>query len=222
MNAVLALIRKDLQIELRTRETLASLLLLGILTLLVLSFAFDPGSEVRREAAPGALWVAVTFAAVLGLTRSFAAERENECLQGLLLCPLDRGTIYLAKTIANFIFMMAAQMAIVPIFVFFFDHDIGPAWMGVILSLALGIFGLAAIGTLFAAIAVRTRAREVMLPLLMLPLVVPLFIAGVRATTRLLSGHPFGEVTQWLNLMVAFDVVFLVVGWLVFEYAVEE
>lgn len=219
---MLALLRKDLQIELRTKETLVSLLLLGILTLLVLSFAFEPGSEARREAAPGVLWVAVTFAAVLGLSRSFAAERENDCLQGLLLCPVDRGTIYLAKTIANFIFMMAAQVAIVPIFIFFFNQDLTAAWIGVVLSLALGIFGLATVGTLFAAIAVRTRAREVMLPLLMLPLVVPLFIAGVRTTARLLAGHPLGEVAEWFNLMLAFDVVFLVVGWLVFEYAAEE
>jgi heme exporter protein B len=219
---MLTLIRKDLQIELRTKETLASLLLVAILTLLILSFAFDPGSEARREAAPGALWVAVTFAAVLGLSRSFAAERENECLQGLLLCPIDRGTIYLAKTIANFVFMMAAQIAIVPIFVFFFNQDITPGWVGVPCSLALGIFGLAAVGTLFAAIAVRTRAREVMLPLLMLPIVAPLFIAGVRSTAGLLGGQAFGMVAGWLNLMLAFDVVFMVVGWLLFEYAVEE
>lgn len=219
---MLSIIRKDLQIELRTKETLASLLLLGVLTLLVLSFAFEPGSESREEAAPGALWVAVTFAAVLGLNRSFAAERDNDCLQGLLLCPVDRSTIYLAKTIANFLFMMTAQIAIVPVFIFFFNQDLSQAWLGVVLSLALGIFGLSTIGTLFAAIAVRTRAREVMLPLLMLPLVVPLFIAGVKTTARLLAGKPIAEVAQWLNLMLAFDVLFLVVGWLVFQYAVEE
>src|SRR5215470_9548945 len=176
---MLALIRKDLQIEFRTKETLASLLLLGLLTLVVLSFAFDPASELRAEAAPGALWVAVLFAGVLGLNRSFLSERDNDCLQGLLLCPIDRGTIYLAKTIGNFVFMLAAQMVIVPIFVFFFNLPISSALGGVLLSLALGLLGLAAIGTLFAAIAVRTRAREVMLPLLIVPLVVPLFIAGV-------------------------------------------
>lgn len=222
MSGWLALVRKDLQIELRTKETLASLLLLGILTLLVLSFAFEPGSESRRDAAPGALWVAVTFAAVLGMNRSFAAERENECLQGLLLCPVDRGTIYLAKTTANFLFMLTSQIAILPVFVFFFDQSVTAAWLGVLLSLALGILGLSAIGTLFAAIAVRTRAREVMLPLLMLPLVVPLFIGGVRTTARLLADRPIADVAQWLNLMLGFDLVFLVVGWLVFEYAVEE
>src|SRR5512139_1051535 len=118
---MLALIRKDLQIEFRTKETLASLLMLGLLTLVVLSFAFDPTSDLRVEAAPGALWVGVIFAGVLGLNRSFLAERDNECLQGLLLCPVDRGTIYLAKVVANFVFMLAAQVVIVPVFVFFFN-----------------------------------------------------------------------------------------------------
>src|SRR5262249_22137545 len=115
---MLALLRKDLQIEFCTKETLASLLLLGLLTLVVLSFAFDPASELRTEAAPGALWVAVIFAGVIGLNRSFLAERENECLQGLLLCPVDRGTIYLAKAVGNFVFMTVAEVLIVPIFTF--------------------------------------------------------------------------------------------------------
>jgi len=219
---MLALIRKDLQIEFRTKETLAALLLLGLLTLVVLSFAFDPTSELRVEAAPGALWVAVIFAGVLGLNRSFLAERENECLQGLLLCPVDRGSIYLAKAVGNFLFMMLAQLVIVPIFIFFFNLPVSFGLAGVFLCLALGLLGFAAVGTLFAAISVRTRAREVMLPLLLLPLTVPIFIAGVKVTAPLLAGKPLGDVAPWLNMMVGFDVIFLVVGWLVFEYAVEE
>lgn len=219
---MLALLRKDLLIELRTKETLAALLLLGLLTLLVLSFAFDPTSELRVEAAPGALWVAVIFAGVLGLNRSFLAERENDCLQGLLLCPVDRGTIYLGKTAGNFLFMLAAQLVIVPIFIFFFNLPVSRGLGGVFLSLALGLLGFAAIGTLFAAISVRTRAREVMLPLLLLPLAVPIFIAGVKVTAQMLAGKPLADVAHWLNLMVGFDAIFLVVGWLVFEYAVEE
>ena len=217
-----ALIRKDLQIEFRTKETLASLLLLGLLTLVVLSFAFDPTSDLRVEAAPGALWVAVIFAGTLGLSRSFLAERDNDCLQGLLLCPVDRGTIYLAKTVGNFLFMMMAQLAIVPIFVFFFNLPITASLAGVFLSLVLGILGFSAVGTLFAAISVRTRAREVLLPLLLLPLVVPLFIGGVKVTERMLAGKPLADVAAWLNLMLGFDMIFLVVAWLVFEYAVEE
>lgn len=219
---MLALLRKDLQLEFRTKDMLSSLLMLGLLTLVVLSFAFDPTSDLREEAAPGALWVAVIFAGVLGLNRSFLSERDNDCLQGLLLCPIDRGTIYLAKTIGNFLFIMIAQLVIVPIFVFFFNVPATWGLAGVFLSLALGGLGFSAVGTLFAAISVRTRAREVMLPLLLLPLVVPIFIAGVKVTGRALAGKALVDVSQWLNLMGGFDVIFLVVGWLVFEYAVEE
>ena len=219
---MLALLRKDLQIEFRTKDMLSSLLMLGLLTLVVLSFAFDPTSDLREEAAPGALWVAVIFAGVLGLNRSFPAERDNDCLQGLLLCPIDRGTIYLAKALGNFLFIMLAQVAIVPIFVFFFNVPATWGLAGVFLALALGALGFSAVGTLFAVISVRTRAREVMLPLLLLPLVVPIFIAGVKVTARALSGKELADVAQWLNLMVGFDAIFLVVGWLVFEYAVEE
>jgi heme exporter protein B len=166
--------------------------------------------------------VAVVFAGVLGLNRSFVAERENDCLQGLLLCPIDRGTIYLAKTIANFLFMLAAQAAILPIFLFFFNVAVSWSVAGVVLSLGLGILGLAAIGTLFAAISVRTRAREVMLPLLLLPLIVPVFIGGVKVTARALADKPLADVMHWLHLMAGFDAIFLVVGWMLFEYAVEE
>ena len=218
---MLALLRKDLQIEFRTKETLAALLLLGLLTLVVLSFAFDPTSELRGEAAPGALWVAVIFAGVLGLNRSFLAERENECLQGLLLCPVDRGTIYLAKTAGNFLFMVMAQVVIVPIFIFFFNLPVSLGLGGVFLSLALGLLGFAAIGTLFAAISVRTRAREVMLPLLLLPLVVPLLIGAVVATRTILADG-LAAARDGLTVLVAFDVVFVVAGWLLFTYVVRD
>lgn len=219
---MLALLHKELQIEWRTKEALSSLLLLGLLTLLVLSFAFDPTSELRLEAAPGALWVAVTFAGVLCLNHSFLAERENDCLHGLLLSPRDRGTIYLAKALANFIFMLAAQLVIVPIFIFFFNLPLGRTLAGTLVSLPLGLLGFAAVGTLFAAISVRTRAREVMLPLLLIPLVVPIFIAGIKVTAQMLAGKALADVAQWVHLMLGFDALFLVVGWWVFEYAVEE
>ena len=219
---MLALIRKDLLIELRTRETSAALLLLGLLTLLILSFAFDPTSELRQEAAPGALWVAVAFSAVSALSRCFLNERDNGCMAGLLLSPLDRGSIYLAKTIANIVLMMASLAVLVPVFVLFFDPPLSGGWLWILAALALGVVGVAAVGTLFAAIAVNTRAREIMLPLLMLPLIVPIFLAGIRVTSKLLLGQDVSAVAPWLNLMVGFDVIFLVVGWLAFEYVVSE
>lgn len=219
---LLALLRKDLRLELRTKDSLAALLLLGLLTLLILSFAFDPTSELRAEAAPGALWVAVVFAGVLALNRSFLSERENDCLHGLLLCPVDPATIYLAKVASHVVFMVTAQLVVFPIFVFFFNVPLSLAWLGVLLSLVLGIVGFSALGILFSAIAVRTRAREVMLPLLLVPLVVPLFLAGVKVTGALLAGKSLATVASWVNLMIGFDAIFLVVGWMVFEYVVDE
>lgn len=222
-SSVLALLWKDLQIEFRTKETLASLLMLGLLTLLILSFAFDPMSELRGEAAPAVLWVAVIFAGVLGINRSFLTERDNECMQGLLLAPVDRGTIYLAKVVGNVLFMVTAQALIVPIFVLFFNLSQSlMVLLRLVPVLLLGLIGFAAVGTLFAAVSVRTRAREVMLPLLLLPLAVPVLIAGVKASARVLAGKPLADVSQWLHLLIGFDVLFLVVGWMVFEYAVEE
>jgi len=219
---MLAILLKDYLIELRTKETLAALLTLGVLTLLVLSFAFDPTSELRPLAAPGTLWAAVVFSGVLAVNRSFLAERDNACLQGLLLCPIDRGTIYLAKAAANFLFMLAAQVVLLPLFMVFFNLTPSGALFRVCLVLVLGILGFAAAGTLFAAMSVRTRAREVMLPLLLLPIVMPVLIGGVVASGAVLAGKGLGEVQQWMQLLVVYDVVLLVVGWLAFEYAVEE
>lgn len=219
---MIAIVWKDFLIELRTKETLGLLLLLGLLVLLVLSFAFDPTSALRREAAPGVLWVAIVFSGVLGINRSLLQERENGCLYGLLLGPIDRGTIYLAKTLASFCFMAAANLVVVPVFIFFFNL---PFWITLLrLSpvLLLGLLGFASVGTLFAAVALRTRAREVMLPLLMLPLASPLVIACVQASGVLLGSGEWAAVFHWLHLLAAFDVAFLVVGWLTFEYALGE
>lgn len=219
---MLALILKDLRIELRTKETVTSLLMLGLLILLMLSFAFDPRTEVGQAAAGGVIWVAIVFAGVLGINRSLLRETEQSCMEGLLLAPVDRGTIYLAKTAGNLIVLLGAELVVVPVFILFFNLP----FLGTIARLApvllLGLLGFAAIGTLFAAVSLRTRAREVMLPLLMLPLATPLLLACVQASTALLRSESIAEVTNWLGLLIAFDVVFLVVGWLGFEYVIEE
>jgi heme exporter protein B len=219
---MLTLIWKDLLLEMRTKETVASFLLLGLLLLMVLSFAFDPTSRLRDEAAPGVLWVAIIFAGTTAINRSLLREREQSCMQGLLLAPVDRGTIYLAKTIANMIFMIAALFVLVPLFIFFFNLPFVATITRLTPVLLLVITGFAAIGTLFGAISLQTRAREIMLPLLMLPLATPLFLGAIEASSALLAGDPFSAVRHWFQLIAAFDVVFLVVGWLTFEYAVVE
>lgn len=219
---MLALLWKEIRAESRTRETLSSLLFVGLLTLLVLGFALDAGSGVRTETAVGALWLAVTFSAVNGLNRSFQSERENGTLQGLLLGPVDRGTIFLAKVTASFLFLLLAQGGLVPAFLLLFGITPTPAFLWILLVLFLALLGFAALGCLFAAMAVRTRVRELMLPLLLLPLVLPLLLGGVRVSQRVLEGRALGEEVSWIHLMVGFDFLAVVVGWLVFEYVVEE
>lgn len=219
---MLPLLWKDLLVELRTKETLASLFLLGTLLLLVLSFAFDPTNPLRERAAPGVLWVAIIFAGTGAINRSLLRERENDALSGLLLAPIDRGTIFLAKATINFILLWIAECFLIPLFIFFFNLPFLSTVASLAIVVPLTTLGFAAIGTLFSAIAIRTRAREIMLPLLMLPLATPLFLAAVEITTALLAGAPLAQVSHWFRLMLAFDVVFLVVGWLTFEYAVAE
>ena len=219
---MLALLWKDLLVELRTKETLSSLFLLGTLLLLVLSFAFDPTHPLREQAAPGILWVAIIFSGTSAINRSLLRERENDCFAGLLLAPIDRGTIFLAKAAVNFTLLLIAEAFLIPLFIFFFNLPFVATAVRLAAVAPLTTLGFAAIGTLFSAIAMRTRAREIMLPLLMLPLATPLFLAAVETTAALLAGTAAAEVSHWFKLTLAFDVVFLVVGWLTFEYAVAE
>ncbi|GBD26087.1 hypothetical protein HRbin30_01414 [bacterium HR30] len=216
------LVKKDILLEWRTREILPALLLTGVLSLVILSFSFEPGLPSRREAAPGAFWVALWVAAVYGFGRAFVAEQHNDVWQGLLLSPLDRGALYLAKTISTFVHLLIADVVLVALFVLFFDVPLALHCWPWLLSTLLASVGLAALGTLFSAIAIRTRAREVMLPLLLVPLVVPLFLGGVEVTRRSLAGQPLGSAEAWLHLMGAFDVAAVVVGWVLFEYVVED
>jgi len=219
---MLAILWKDLLVELRTKETLASLFLLGTLLLLVLSFAFDPSHPLHEASAPGVLWVAIIFSGTIGINRTLLRERENDCFAGLLLAPIDRGTLFLAKAAVNFILLTVSEMFLVPLFIFFFNLPFLATIARLILIVPLTTLGFAAIATLFSAVSLQTRAREIMLPLLMLPLATPLFLAAVQTTTALLSATPLDQVSHWFKLTVTFDVLFLVVGWLTFEYAVAE
>lgn len=216
------LVKKDILLEWRAREILPALLLMGALSLVILSFAFDPGLPSRREEAPAAFWVALLFATMYGIGRTFVAEQHNDVWQGLLLSPLDRGTIYLAKTIATLLHLLLGNAILAALFVLFFDVPLQVECWSWLLSTFLASLGLAALGTLFSAIAIRTRAREVMLPLLLVPLVVPLFLAGVEITKRSLAAQPLGASAAWLHLMAGFDVAAVVVGWVLFEYVVED
>lgn len=211
---------KDVLIELRTRDAIVAMMVFGILALTVFNFAFELRAESIALVAPGVLWVAVLFAGVLGLGRAFTHERERGSMEGLLLCPADRGTIFVAKFLANLTFIGAAEIVIVPVYDSFFD--VAALRPGVVAVILLATIGFAAVGTVFGAMSVNTRAKEVMLPVLLLPIVTPLIIGAVRATGVLIDGGAFSEIWTWVNLLIAVDVVYLTVSFLVFEFVLED
>jgi heme exporter protein B len=216
----LAILWKDVLSEFRTRDTVASVLVFSVLVIVVFNFTFESGSPTFELIAPGVLWVTFTFAGVLSLNRSFARDQEKGCLEGLMACPADRVAIYVGKMLGCLVFMLVVEVIVLPVFGILFDLPLFPAKLAVIALLAT--VGFAAVGTVFAALAVHTRAREIMLPLLFFPIVIPVIIAAVKASAVALSAGPWSEMGSWLAIIGSFDVIFLVVASLVFEHVLEE
>jgi heme exporter protein B len=218
LEQVIAILWKDVRSEWRSKQMWTGMGLFAILVLVIFNFAFDLRVDNKAAVAPGALWVAFVFASMLGLGRTIAVEREKGTMDRLLLCPVDRKAVYLAKLLGNMLFIGVVEIVALPIFAVLFDV---PLFFGPLLSIVLlGTLGIAAVGTLFAAMAAATQARELLLPILVFPLIVPIVIAAVRATGTLLV--PAANEPPWLGLMAAFDVIFLSVSMLTFEYIVDE
>ena len=204
-----ALARKDLRLELRSRDTFLSMVLFVVATLVVFSFSLPAGTA--EEASYGLLWVALLFTAILGLTRAFAAEREQRLLDGLILAPCDRSAIWLGKAIAVLAFLALAEVVALPAFALFFE----PVTWEVVAAVVLANLGLAAVGTLLAAMAAASRARELLLPLLLLPLAIPIVVGGVGAS---ISDDP----GRFLGFLGLYDLIFAILSWASFEYVVTE
>jgi len=216
---VLAITWKDVLSEFRTREIIFSVLVFTLLVIVIFNFAFGTDQDTIRLVAPGMLWVTFTFAGVLSLNRSFIIEKEEGCLEGLMVCPVSREAIYVGKMLASLLFMLSVEVVALPIFAVLFNLDI--SFQLIVITL-LTTVGFVAVGVLFSALAVNTKAREMVLPLLFLPIVVPLIIAAVEGSGLALSGESWGEIASWLQIIVAFDAIFLVVSFWVFSYAIEE
>lgn len=211
---------KDVLAELRTREMLSSMLVFALLVTVVFSFTLDRKAAEMRELAPGLLWVAFTFSGILGFSRSFAVEKDRNSLQGLMLAPLDRSGIYVAKLLGNLLVLSLVEAVVVPLFWVLFDISGFPWPLGLIIP--LGTAGFVAAGTLFAAMTAGTRAREVLLPILLLPVSVPVIVAATKATGIVLTQDSVAAAAGWIRLLVAYDVVILVLSILTFEYVIEE
>ena len=222
MRIVLVVLWKDLLAEYRTKELLSSMLLFAVLVVVIFNFTFEPGSRAAVEAAPGILWVAFTFAGVLGLHRAFSREVENGCLQGLMLTPIDRGLIFLGKMLGNVIFILLVEIITLPLFAILFNVPVLAGLGRLSLIFLLATIGFAAVGTLFSAIAINTRTREIMLPILLFPVEVPVTLAAVNATAAVLNGRDWLAISGWLKILLVFDVIFVMVCYITFEYVLEE
>jgi heme exporter protein B len=212
---------KDLLVERRSKETLNALLFFSLALLFVFQFALGPDRERLAAVLPGLLWLGFILSGVLGLGRAFLVERENDCWEGLLLAPGDKSAIYLGKLAGSLALMLVVEALVLALFVVFFNVDLGPALPGLALVIVLGTVGVAAVGTLFAAMTAQVRARELLFPVLLLPVLVPVLLGTVRVTEALLLREPLGEVAHWLKLLVAADVIYLVTGLLTFDVILE-
>ena len=212
---------KDLRLEFHSKEMLSALLIFALLVAVAFSFAFDVAPANLREVFPGMLWVAFFFAGMLALNRSFAAEKQNGCLQALMLGPFDRTAIYYAKVIGNLLVMLASEVVLTPLFFIFFDMRLdGPLWILASIWL-LATFGFIAVGTLLSALAAQARASEVLLPIIVFPVITPVVMAAVKATSGLMLGARLVDYALWLKLLVAYDVIFFALPFILFEYLLE-
>jgi len=215
------ILTKELRLELRTRELLTGTIVFALIVVVLFSYAFDPTNAESRRYGPGLLWIAFLFAGSLMLHPSFAREQSNETLDALRLAPISNFAILLGKMCANFIFLAVAELILVPVFSVLYNISLSGIVGRLMLVLVLGTLGLVIAGTVFAGISAHSRMRELMLPLLLLPILAPLLVAAVEATASLFADNPALDRT-WVTFLAAFDIVFMTASWLVSDFLVEE
>lgn len=220
LRQVLAIVQKDLAAELRTKENLSAMVVFALLVLVIFNFAFELQGVDITALGSGVLWVAFTFSGILGLGRSFAAEKDKGSLEGVLLSPVDRGAVFLGKAISNFLFITVMEAVTLPLFALL--NNVAIPWFPLVPYIVMGTIGFAAVGTLLSAVASSTKMREVMLPILLFPVSIPLLMAAVNLAKGALQMRDFADVSNWFSILLVYDVIFLVVAFWVFEYVVEE
>lgn len=220
LGPILVIVWKDILLELRSRDLVISVLVFGLLVVVVFNFALNNAPGRAAELAPGILWTAFAFSAVLAMNRAFVREQEQGGLEGLLISPVSRDAIFLGKVLTSLIFMLLIEAALLPVYAVMLDFS--AMSLTLVLTIFLGTLGFAVVGTLFSAMAVQTRSREIMLPVLFFPVVLPIIIAAVEASTRAVGGETFVGLGRWLPLIGIFDALFLVICPWIFAFVVEE
>ena len=220
LRAVGAVIWKDFRTEFRNRENLSAMLVFALMVILIFNFALELDLQARASLSAGVLWTTFIFAGTLGLNRSLAVEKDRGCLDGLLLAPVDRTVIYFGKAIGNLVFMLIVEAIVLPIFSFLYGFNVfQPGFLGVVI---LGSIGYAAVGTLLSTMVVQARTRDILLPILLFPLTLPVIIAAVKASQGFFQSLPLSEFSVWVNILIAYDLIFIAVAFMVFDYVLED
>jgi len=212
---------KDLKNELKSKQTIGMMLIFSSLVILVFSFAFDPTNNTVKAVIPGLIWVITVFSGVLGLNRSFISEHDNDSLTGLLVAPIDPVSIYLGKVVANFVLVLAVQVISIPVLFILFNYSFHGSLGWFLLVILFGTLGFIIIGTFLAALAANAKNSEMLLPVLLLPLLSPLMIAAVQATRIILGNEGLEDAISWIQLIVAFDLLFFAASFFLFEFIME-
>jgi heme exporter protein B len=220
LKAVAAVIWKDVQAEFRSRELFSAMLVFSLLIILIFNFALELDIKTRQSVTAGVLWATFAFAGTLGLNRSMAIEKDRDCLDGLLLAPVDRSAIYFGKFISNLIFMLVVEIIVLPVYSILYNTNLMRP--GLILVILLGSIGYTSVGTLISAMSVQTRTRDILLPILLFPVTIAVILAAVKASGGLLDGSTLAEVAFPLNLLIVYDIIFIAVSFMTFENIVEE
>ncbi|NMB87954.1 MAG: ABC transporter permease [Chloroflexi bacterium] len=220
LQALWAVTRKDLTAEWRSREMLSAMLVFALLVIFIFNFALELDAAARASVTAGVLWVTFSFAGSLGLNRSMAAEKDRGCLDGLLLAPVDRTAIYFGKLLANLVFMLVMALIVLPAYSILYNTNL--FLPGLLLVIFLGSLGYTGMGTLLATMAVQARTRDILLPILLFPVSIPLLVAAVKASSGFLDALPLADILPWLNLLLVYDVIFIAVAFMVFDAVVEE
>ncbi len=214
------IVQKDFLIERHSRQMLTAMMVFSLLVVLIFNFALEFDARARLEASAGIIWATFAFAGTLGLNRSLSLETENNSMDGLLTAPIERSAIFFGKFIGNLLFMLIVEAVTLPIYSILYNINmLVPALMGVIV---LGSIGYAAVGTLLSSMAVQTRTRDLLLPVLLFPIVIPVLVAAVKASSGILNGSASDFILPSINLIVVFDLVMVALGYMFFDYIVEE
>lgn len=220
LKAISAVAWKDMQAEFRSRELFSAMLVFSLLVILIFNFTLELDIKTRQSVTAGVLWTTFAFAGTLGLNRSMSTEKDRGCMDGLLLAPVDRSAIYFGKVISNLIFMLVVEIIVLPVYSVLYGINL--FLPGLLLVILLGSIGYTAVGTLLAAMSVQTRTRDMLLPILLFPVVIPVILSAVKASAGILDGSEFSDIIMPLSLLITYDIIFIAVAFMVFDSVVEE